>query len=897
MTTPELPPRYDPKAVEGRLYRVWTDANAFHADTNSSNIKNYCIVIPPPNVTGALHMGHALNNTLQDILTRWKRMQGFNACWVPGTDHASIATHVMVERELKKEGLTRHDLGREKFLERAWAWKEKYGSRIVEQLRQMGCSCDWERLRFTMDEGLSKAVVEHFVRLHEEGLIYRGERIVNWCPRCLTALSDLEVKHADRKGHLWHIRYPLKGGGEVIVATTRPETMLGDTAVAVNPGDARHRAVIGKTAILPLMDREIPVIADEMVAMDFGTGAVKITPAHDPADFDLGRRHKLAVINIMEKNAKLNSNAGSYAGLDRYKAREKVVADLESRGLLVKIEGHTSAVTHCQRCDTVLEPMVSMQWWMRMKELAEPAIRAVELGQRDPKAKGAIQFIPESATAVFYEWMRNIQDWCISRQLWWGHRIPAWHCQKCREATVARSAPAKCPKCGGEVVQDPDILDTWFSSALWPFSTLGWPDKAEMAKLGFSKFYPTTTLVTASDIIFLWVARMIMAGLRLAGNIPFSTVVFNSLITDPEGKKMSKTKGNVVDPLELFDKFGTDAVRFTLTEQESLKQSFRMSEDKVEHGRNFMNKIWNSARFALGEMEVFSPSAEPPKDRSLADRWIVSRLQSVIESSTAALDNYWFNEYTGNLESFFWNEFCDDYIELAKPELKDPIRRPAAQWTLWKCLDTLMRLLHPVVPFITEEIWQRLPRPQGSTALLMLDTWPISDPKLLDRSTNGAEIMMHNILQWVSAVREIRHEQNITPSAPIELQIKADSMSKIYWIKEALSAGYIQTLCRANITLLSEESVPPENSIATVVPEHTIYLLRGTKSNSPAEINRLIKERNELVTLLERIRIKLANTEYIRQAPKQLVEETKVKSVDYETRIARLSERLQQLGK
>ena len=888
MSPDSLAPRYDPQAVEGPLYQRWLDSGAFHADP-ASDKPPFCIVIPPPNVTGSLHMGHALNNTLQDILTRWKRMQGFNACWVPGTDHAGIATQVMVERDLKKEGLTRHDLGREKFIERAWAWKEKYGNRIVEQLKLMGCSCDWERLRFTMDEGLSHAVLEHFVRLHSEGLIYRGERIVNWCPRCLTALSDLEVIHHERKGHLWHIRYPLKGGGEVVVATTRPETMLGDTAVAVHPQDKRHAAIVGKIVILPLMEREIPVVADEMVAQEFGTGAVKITPAHDPADFELGQRHKLPVINIMEKDAKLNANAGAYAGLDRQAGREKVVADLEAKGLLVKIEDHVSAVTHCQRCDTVLEPLVSKQWYVKATALAPAAIRAVELGEKNPGAPGAIRLIPDNAPAIFYEWMKNIRDWCISRQLWWGHRIPAWHCTKCAEITVARSAPAQCPKCGGAVEQDPDTLDTWFSSALWPFSTLGWPDQPEMDKLGYKKFYPTTVLVTASDILFFWVARMVMAGLHLAKDIPFQTVVLNSLVTDPEGKKMSKTKGNVVDPLDLFAQFGTDAVRFTLTEQETLKQSFRMSDDRVEHSRNFMNKIWNATRFALGEMGEYVPTQNPPANRSLADRWIMGRLDEQIAKSTEALENYRFSEYAGGLEDFFWNTFCDEYLELAKAELKDPARREGAQWTLVRCLDTLMRLMHPVVPFITEEIWARLPR-KGDSGFVMLADWPKSSA---DKTDRDAAAIMDSGIAVIGAIRSLKHEAGLAYLDASEIFVHPMDAGAKDRLNQVLKLGYIAHLTHANITVMDSGEAPKPNS-STVIPGFSVYMAISA-ADTDAEKKRLSKELAELEAVLAKTRATLANENYVKRAPANVVEETRAKEADFSARIARLKEKLKQL--
>jgi valyl-tRNA synthetase len=884
----ELAPRYDPKTVEGPLYQRWQDAKAFRADPKSEK-PPFVIVIPPPNVTGSLHMGHALNNSLQDILIRWKRMQGYEACWIPGTDHASIAVTVLLERELKKEGKTRQDLGREKFLERAWAWKEKYGNRIVEQLKLMGCSCDWERERFTMDEGLSQAVVEHFVRLHAEGLIYRGERIVNWCPRCQTALSDLEVVHQDLDGSLWHIRYPLKGGGEAVVATTRPETMLGDTAVAVHPDDERYRGLVGKTAILPLLDREIPVIADAYVDREFGTGTLKITPGHDQNDFEVGVRHNLEVINIFNPDATINDHGGPYAGLDRYKARDRVVSDLEAKGLLVKVEPRRSPIAHCQRCSTRLEPLVSLQWWMRMKELAAPAIRAVELGETRPDDPDAVRLIPDNAPAVFYEWMRNIRDWCISRQLWWGHRIPAWYCRSCGKTIVAKSAPAKCD-CGGEVDQDPDTLDTWFSSALWPFSTLGWPDDGEMKRLGFDCFYPTDVLVTASDIIFLWVARMMMAGFKFTGKRPFHTVVFNSLVTDPEGKKMSKTKGNVVDPLDLFNQYGTDAVRFTLTSQETLRQSFRMSPEKVEHGRNFMNKIWNAGRFALGELEGYAPSPEPPANRSMADRWILSRTDEVVEQATKALDRYSFSEYALLLEGFFWHEFCDTYLELAKPALKDPARRAAAQWTLATVLDRVLKLMHPVVPYITEEIWQRLPKPGSAGKLLMLEPWPKPSA---GRDEAGRSMAV--TLEVVSAIRTLRHETGIEAGETVTVAARAEATADPAALAESLKLGYVETLCKAKLAVLPAGDAPPSPHVTIHIPGYSLFLALPKPADPAAEKARLEKELVAIQGLLEKRRATLANADFLAKAPRPLVEESRKAVADFEARLARHAERLAQL--
>ena len=885
----ELAPRYAPSLVEQRLYKCWLDAKAFRADPASPK-EPFVIVIPPPNVTGSLHMGHALDNTLQDVLIRWKRMQGFEACWIPGTDHASIAVTVMLERELKKEGLSRHDLGREKFLERAWAWKEKYGSRIVEQLKLMGCSCDWERERFTMDDGLSKAVVEHFVRLYEEGLIFRGIRIVNWCPRCLTALSDLEAIHQDQEGFLWHIRYPLKGGGEAVVATTRPETMLGDTAVAVHPDDDRYRSIVGHTAILPLLGREIPVIADAYVDREFGTGTLKITPAHDPNDFEIGDRHKLPIINIFNPDATLNDQAGPYAGLSREKARDRVVADLEAKGLLVKVEPRKSPIAHCQRCNTRLEPLASKQWWLKATALRDPAVEAVRLGETNPADPRAIRLVPDNAPAIFNEWMRNLKEWCISRQLWWGHRIPAWYCRDCGETIVARSAPAKCPKCGGAVDQDPDSLDTWFSSALWPFSTLGWPDDAEMKRLGYARFYPTSVLVTAPDILFFWVARMIMAGLYFTKQVPFRTVVLHSLVTDPEGKKMSKTKGNVVDPLDLFTQFGTDATRFTLTSQETLHQSFRMSPEKVEHGRNFMNKIWNAGRFALGELDGFVPSPEPPANRSLADRWILARMEEVVEQATRALDRYSFSEYALLLENFFWHELCDTYLELAKPALKDPARRAAAQWTLAAVFDRVLRVMHPAVPYITEEIWQRLPKIPGHRDLLMLESWPAPAT-----ARDDAAKAMDLALGVVSAIRTLRHENEVPPGETIPVSARPESTANPAELKQALDAGYVETLCKAKVDLLNSQASPPSPHVTIHIPGYSIFLRLPKPADPAAEKSRLEKERAALTGLLGKRKATLANPDFVAKAPPELVAETRAAIADFEARLGRLAERLAQL--
>ncbi len=903
MAAEPLAPRYDPKAVERRWYAAWLAAGAFRASPDSPK-KPFTIVIPPPNITASLHLGHALVNTLQDVLIRWKRMQGFNACWVPGTDHASISTTLMVERQLKEqEGKTRHDLGREEFLKRVDRWKEVHATRIVEQLKVIGCSCDWDRLRYTMEDDLCRAVIRHFVDCHRDGLVYRGERIVNWCPRCQTALSDLEVKRQDRKGSLWHLIYRLKGGGELVLATTRPETLLGDTAVAVHPDDDRHRALIGKTAILPLLNREIPVIADPFVDREFGTGAVKITPGHDPADFAAGQRHKLPIISLLNLDATLNAAAGPYAGMDRFKARDKIVADLEADGLLAKVEPHTSAVGLCERCATILEPVISMQWYMNMKGLAAQAVEVVERGERDPHDPGGVRLLPANQPAIFYEWMKNIQDWCISRQIWFGHRIPAWHCQKCAEVTVAETAPAACPKCGGTLTQDPDTLDTWFSSCLWPFSVFGWPEAADQKKLGAAMFYPTDVLVTGSDIIFFWVARMIMMGLKHTGTIPFRTVVFNSIITDPEGKKMSKTKGNVVDPLELFDQFGTDAVRFALVSQESLKQSFRLTPDRVEHARNFMNKIWNATRFALGEMDGYAHTAEPPAGRTVADRWIVTRAHAVAADATRLLEGYAFNEYAGLLEEFFWHEVCDVYLELAKPGLKDPTRRAAIQWTLATVLETAVRLLHPVAPFISEEIWQRLPHrrlavpaPAGSAgtagAFVMLADWPVSGPIGDDPA---AAHLMSDALAIASGLRALKHESGLAAAEGVEATVLPADPPARARLDELLASGYLTTMTRAKLAALAAGSEAPKPSVSGVIPGYTVYLRLPAAADPAAEKARLLKEQDELQALLNRTRTTLANSDYLTKAPPKLVEESRAKATDFEARLIRLAERLRQL--
>ncbi|MDK2848602.1 MAG: valyl-tRNA synthetase, partial [Desulfuromonadales bacterium] len=708
---PKLPKGYEPHEVEAKWYGFWTENGLFHADETSPK-EPFSIVIPPPNVTGVLHMGHALNNTLQDILVRWKRMQGREALWQPGTDHAGIATQNVVEKQLSSEGCSRHDLGREEFVERVWQWRTESGGQIINQLKRLGASCDWERERFTMDEGLSRAVREVFVTLYEEGLIYRDNRLINWCPRCHTALSDLEVEHQDQKGSLWHLRYPVVGSDRyLVVATTRPETMLGDTAVAVHPEDPRYADLIGKFIMLPLMERQIPIIADEYVDKEFGSGAVKITPGHDFNDFEIGKRHDLEFINIFDESGVVNNNGGRYQGMERFEAREKVLADLDEAGLLERTEEHLNAVGECYRCKTIIEPYMSLQWYVNVKPLAEKAIEAVQTGQT--------RIIPQQWEKTYFEWMFNIRDWCISRQIWWGHRIPAWFCADCNEVTVSRQDPTTCSHCGGsELRQETDVLDTWFSSALWPFSTMGWPDKTATLE----KFYPTSCLITGFDILFFWVARMMMMGIRFMGQVPFKDVYIHALVRDAQGQKMSKSKGNVIDPLTVIDEYGTDAFRFTLAAFAAQGRDVKLSLDRIAGYRNFVNKLWNASRFALMNLEGFDPAGIDldNSDLALSERWILTRLIEVAGEAGQALEEYRFNEAAGVLYAFTWHEFCDWFIELSKDDLygEDETRKATSRAVLYTVLEQLLRLLHPFMPFVTEEIWQALPGRRPAVSIM-----------------------------------------------------------------------------------------------------------------------------------------------------------------------------------
>lgn len=879
---------YNPKQVEEKWYQHWLEQNYFHAEVNPKK-KAYSIVIPPPNVTDVLHMGHAYNNTIQDILIRYHRMLGDETLWLPGTDHAGIATQNVVERHLKKtEKLTRHQLGREEFARRVWQWKEKYGSVIIEQLKKLGCSCDWPRERFTMDPGLSKTVIEVFCRLYEKGLIYRGRYIINWCPRCSTALSDEEAIHRDEQGKLWYIRYPLKNSDQFItVATTRPETMLGDVAVAVNPNDPRFKDLIGKEAILPVLNREIPIIADEIVDANFGTGAVKVTPAHDPNDFEIGLRHQLKPINVMNEDGTMNEEAGKYKGYERFVCRTKLVSELETMGLLEKIENHQHAVAHCQRCDTVIEPYLSAQWFVKIKPLAEPALRAV--------LDGRIKFHPDKWVKVYANWIENIRDWCISRQLWWGHRIPVYYCQDCQAMMVRREAPTHCDQCGGStIVQDEDVLDTWFSSWLWPFSTMDWPGDAPELKY----FYPTNALVTAPDIIFFWVARMIMAGLEFMGEVPFRDVYFNGLIRDAQGRKMSKTLGNGIDPLAMVEKYSADAVRFSLLMLTSEGQDINLAESNFEIGRNFSNKLWNAFRFlALSYAAEEIPQLLQDQDYlrhsdqlQLADRWILSRLHQTIEKVTVALNEFHFNEAVDSLYSFFWREYCDWYLELIKPRLygQDASARKLALSIGIYVLRHLMKLLHPFIPFITEEIWQSVKLPQEPD--LIVSDWPVPDKKYLN---DTAERDLLLIQQIIGAIRNIRGEMNVPPQKQAHVLISSSSEEQLRLIES--NQIYITTLARLAGLELGKNLVKPRFAASAVVADVEIFMPLEGLIDFEVEKKRLSKEITRLEQQIQGIRKKLDNQDFIAKAPTEVIDREKQKITDFQTSLVKLQTNLQSI--
>ena len=873
----EIAKTYDPKQVEDRIYKNWMEKDYFHAVIDPEK-EPFTIVIPPPNITGQLHMGHALDNTMQDILIRLKRMQGYCTLWLPGTDHASIATEVKIVEKMAEEGITKEDIGREGFLKRAWEWKEQYGGRIIEQLKKLGCSCDWKRERFTMDEGLSRAVIEVFVRLYEKGLIYRGEKIINWCSKCRTTISDAEVEYDEHEGSFWHIRYPIKGSEEFIeIATTRPETMLGDTAVAVHPDDERYKHLIGKTVILPLVNREIPVVADTYVDKEFGTGVVKITPAHDPNDFEVGLRHDLEIINVMNEDATINENGGKYAGLDRYEARKQIVKDLEEQGYLVKTEPHKHNVGSCYRCSTVIEPRISYQWFVKMKPLAEPAIEVVR--------NGTVKFVPERFSKIYFNWMENIQDWCISRQLWWGHRIPAYYCDDCGEMTVARTAPDVCPKCkSANIRQDEDVLDTWFSSALWPFSTLGWPDMTE----DLEYFYPTNVLVTGYDIIFFWVARMIFSGLEQMGKEPFRYVLIHGLVRDSQGRKMSKSLGNGIDPLDVIDKYGTDALRYALTIGTSPGNDMRFSEEKLEASRNFANKIWNAFRFVMMNFDDDIDFANVNEENyTVADKWILSRINTIAREVTENLEKFELGIALQKIYEFIWEEFCDWYIELVKPRLYDREAkgRLEALYVLNEVLGKAMKLLHPFMPFITEEIYSHLITDDES---IMISKWPEYTDNVLYPEE---EKIMVFIMDAVRGIRNIRAEMNV----PVNRKAKAifvtqdELLSKV--VKDEQSTfGRLASI--SEVQVQSTKDGIPEDSVAVLVNGAEIYLPLEELIDKDKELERLEKEKATLIKELERVNRMLNNDNFVSKAPAAVVEQEKEKLKKYTEMYEKVLERI-----
>lgn len=875
---------YDPHQVEEKWYRFWTERNYFRADEHSTH-QTYSIVIPPPNVTGVLHIGHALNNTLQDILIRFKRMEGYNVLWMPGTDHAGIATQNVVERQLMEEGLDRHTLGRERFIERVWKWKEQSGGTIINQLKKLGASCDWSRERFTMDEGLSEAVREVFIRLYQEGLIYRSHYIINWCPRCQTALSDLEVEHHEISGKLYHLRYPFKEGNRsVILATTRPETMLGDTAVAVHPEDERYQKDIGEKVILPILGREIPIIGDSYVDMEFGTGCLKITPAHDFNDFEIGLKHRLEQIKVIDETGRMNEQAGPYQGMDRFECRERILEDLKREGILLKTEDYHHKVGHCYRCKTIVEPNLSLQWFVRTKPLAEKAIEAVRTGRT--------RIVPEVWEKTYFEWMENIKDWCISRQIWWGHRIPAWYCETCGEVIVAKEEPHSCSKCHShQLKQETDVLDTWFSSALWPFSTMGWPKQtAELIA-----FYPTSVLVTGFDILFFWVARMMMMGLKFMGDVPFKDVYIHGLVRDEKGEKYSKTRGNVVDPLELIERFGADALRFTLAALTMPGSDLKLSESRTEGYRHFANKIWNASRFVLMNLDAWTPErlAAPStsKEFSLPDRWIRRRLNETIRSVQKALNEYKFNEACHILYQFIWHEFCDWYLEMTKLYLyreEDPEGGDLTRRTLSEVLDAILRLLHPFMPFITEEIWQRLPARKENESIMIAE-FPEPDPRYDDE---GAEEDMAWIIEMVTSLRNIRGEMNLPPSEQITVLIRAKSDEGVKKLRQ--QEPFIRFLASVKEWNIGQQVEKPVYSAYAVVRDVEIFVPMD-RARMEEEARRLQKEILKIEKESVFVTKKLANEQFLLKAPPEVVQEVKEKATEFRSQREKLEESLDRI--
>ena len=871
----ELPKTYDPKAVEDKLYKFWVDSGFFHAEVNPDK-KPYTIVIPPPNVTGQLHMGHAFDETLQDILIRTKRMQGYEALWMPGTDHAGIATQIKVEENLRKEeGLTRYDLGREEFLKRVWAWKDKFGNRIISQLKKLGTSCDWDRERFTMDEGCSKAVREVFVNLYNKGLIYKGHRIINWCPHCATALSDAEVEYETQPGKLWHIRYPLAdGSGDLVVATTRPETFMGDTGVAVNPNDERYKHLIGKTCILPIMNREIPIFGDEYVDMEFGTGCVKVTPCHDPNDFEMGQRHNLEQILVFNEDATVNANGGKYEGMDRYECRKAVIKDLEEGGYLVKIDDHEHNVGTCYRCGTTVEPMTSAQWFVKMAPLAKPAMDVV--------TEGKTKFVPDRFSKTYLRWMENVHDWCISRQLWWGHRIPAFYCEDCGEMTVSKTDVHTCPKCGGtHIRQEEDVLDTWFSSALWPFSTLGWPDKTKELEY----FYPTSTLVTGYDIIFFWVARMIFSGVEHMGETPFKTVYIHGLVRDAQGRKMSKSLGNGIDPLEVIDQYGADALRFTLATGNSPGNDMRFSDERVQASRNFCNKIWNASRFIQMNLTIDKDKAvELPAELALEDKWILSKFNTLVADVTRNIDQYELGLAASKLNDFIWENFCDWYIEIAKTRLQTGDEN--VQKVLCYVLSGAMQLLHPFMPFITETIWQALPHAGPS---VMVSKWPEYDEKL---NFSVEEAQMESLMDAVRAIRNRRAEMNVPPSKKAKVLILTEKKDTF-----SAGAGFFPKLAYASeIELIDAVPADAAKMASVVTGDAQLYMPMGDLIDFEAERARLGKEKKKVEDDIAFVMKKLNNPKFVDKAPENVVAAEREKADKLREHLAKLEESIAALG-
>ncbi|WP_440320943.1 valine--tRNA ligase [Laedolimicola sp.] len=886
----ELAKTYDPKAMEDRIYGEWLEKKYFHAEVDRSK-KPFTIVMPPPNITGKLHMGHALDNTLQDILIRYKRMQGYNALWIPGTDHASISTEVKVINQLKSEGIDKNELGREGFLKRTWEWREEYGRTIVDQLKKIGSSCDWDRERFTMDEGCSKAVQEVFLRLHKKGYIYKGSRIINWCPVCKTSISDAEVEHEEQAGHFWHINYPIKGSDKFVeIATTRPETLLGDSALAVNPDDERYQDIVGKTVILPLVGREIPVIADAYVDKEFGTGVVKITPAHDPNDFEVGKRHNLPEINILNDDATINENGGKYAGMDRYEARKVMVEELKEQGLLVKVADHVHNVGTHDRCGTTVEPMIKQQWFVKMEEMAKPAIEAVK--------NGDLTFVPERFDKTYLHWLENIRDWCISRQLWWGHRIPAYYCDDCGEIVVDREMPSVCPKCGGtHFTQDPDTLDTWFSSALWPFSTLGWPENTE----DLDYFYPTDVLVTGYDIIFFWVIRMVFSGYEQTGKCPFHHVLIHGLVRDSLGRKMSKSLGNGIDPLEIIDQYGADALRFTLVTGNAPGNDMRFYMERVEASRNFANKIWNASRFIMMNMPALKENEQSAAELSGeemdltqltgADKWILSKVNTLAQDVTANMDKFELGIAVQKLYDFIWEEFCDWYIEMVKPRLynEEDQTKAAALWTLKTVLTNALKLLHPYMPFITEEIYRNLTGEES----IMISAWPEFKAEW---SFQKEEAEVELIKEAVRSIRNVRSSMNVPPSKKAHVIVVSEKPQ----VREVFegSKAFFGTLSYASqVTVQEDKSGIGEDAVSALIPDAAVYMPFAELVDLEKEIERLKKEEERLTKELARVNGMLSNEKFISKAPKSKIDEEKEKLEKYTQMMNQVKEHLAALVK